>query len=137
MRLSELRFLWLHHGFTPSNLLFRSSRIAPRPAAIAFGHSLVLGHRIVLEDLALEDPDLDAASTEGRERGRHAVINVGAQRVQRHPAFAIPLHAGDFGAAQTAGAVDTNAFGAKAHRRLHRPLHGAAERDAAFELLRD
>ncbi len=45
--------------------------------------------------------------------------------------------AGDFGAAQTAGAVDTNAFSAKAHRRLHRPLHGAAERDAALELLRN
>src|SRR6185503_5150714 len=55
----------------------------------------------------------------------------------RHAAFAVPLHARDFGAAETARAVDTNAFGAKTHRRLHRPLHGAAERDAALELLRD
>src|SRR6185437_9762785 len=121
----------------PQTFYFASSRIAPRPAAVTLGHSLVLGHRIMLEDLALEDPDLDAAGAEGRERSRHAVIDVGAQRVQRHPTLAVPLHASDFGAAQTAGAVDTNAFGAQTHRRLHRPLHGAAERDAALKLLCD
>src|SRR5207253_11127236 len=37
----------------------------------------------------------------------------------------------------TARAVDTDAFGAETHRRLHRPLHGAAESDAALELLRN
>src|SRR5712672_1612632 len=114
-----------------------SRSIAARTGTVAFGHLLVLGHRIVLEDLALEDPDFDAAGTERGERGRHAVIDVGAQRVQRHAAFAIPFHARDFGAAETARAVDTNAFGAETHRRLHRALHGAAERDAALELLRD
>src|ERR1700755_588863 len=117
--------------------LLRSSSVATRPRIVAFGHLLVLGHRIVLQDFALEDPDLDAAGAERRERGGHAVVDIGAQRVQRHPAFAIPFHAGDFGAAETAGAVDTNALGAETHRRLHRALHGAAERDAALELLRD
>src|SRR5207253_5649193 len=94
-------------------------------------------HRIVLEDFALEDPDLDAAGAERGERGRNAVIDVGAQRVQRHATFAVPLHAGDFGATETARAVDADAFGAQTHRRLHGALHGAAERDAALELLRD
>src|SRR5262249_47454370 len=108
-----------------------------RTATLALGHLLVLGHRIVLEDLALEDPDLDAAGAEGRERGRNAVIDVGAQRMQRHAALAVPFHAGDFGAAETARAVDADAFGAEAHRRLHGALHGAAERDAALELLRN
>src|SRR6202171_146989 len=117
--------------------LFRSSRVATRPRSVAFGHLLVLGHRVVLKDFTLEDPDLDAAGAERRERGGHAVIDIGAQRVQRHPAFAIPFHARDFGAAETARAVDANAFGAETHRRLHRALHGAAERDAALELLRD
>src|ERR1700716_4170029 len=115
----------------------QSSRIAARTRAIALGHLLVLGHRIVLQDFALEDPDLDAAGAERGERGRHPVIDVGAQRVQRHAAFAIPFHTRDFGAAETARAVDANALGAKAHRRLHRALHGAAKRDAALELLRD
>src|ERR1700731_4079229 len=117
--------------------LFRSSRVATRPRSVAFGHLLVLGHRIVLKDFALEDPDLDAAGAERRERGRDPVVDIGAQRVQRHPALAIPFHPRDFGAAETARAVDTNALGAETHRRLHRALHGAAERDTALELLRD
>src|SRR5580704_8277057 len=115
----------------------RSSSVATRPRGVALGHFLVLGHRIMLEDLALEDPDLDPAGAERGERGRHPVIDIGAQGVQRHAAFAIPFHPRDFGAAETARAVDTNALGAETHRRLHRALHGAAERDAALQLLRD
>src|SRR5271169_2649503 len=124
LRLSCLRQLWL-------------SGITARTARLALGHTLVLRHRIVLEDLALEDPHLDAAGAVGRERGGVAVIDVGAQRVQRHPALAVPLHAGDFGAAEPARAVDADALGAEPHRRLHRALHGAAERNAALELLGD
>src|SRR4030088_1593059 len=123
---------------TPSNLFNnRSSSVATGPRSFTLGHLLVLGHRVMLEDLALEDPDLDAAGAERGERGRHPVIEVGAQRVRRHAAFAIPFHARDFGAAETARAVDTNAFGAETHRRLHRALHGAAECDAPLELLGD
>src|ERR1700754_2092903 len=118
-------------------MLYRSSRIAARTRAVALGHLLVLGHRIVLQDFALEDPDLDAAGAERGESGGDAVVDIGAQGMQRHAAFAIPLHPGDFGAAETARAVDTNAFGAETHRRLHRALHGAAERDAALQLLGD
>src|SRR5438270_8031163 len=124
-------------ALSPQTFSTASRRVAARTGIVAFGHFLVLGHRIVLEDFALEDPDLDAAGAERGERGGDAIIDVGAQRMQRHAAFAIPFHARDFGAAETARAVDANAFGAETHRRLHRPLHGAAERDAALELLRD
>src|SRR4051812_31984136 len=79
----------------------RSSSVATRTRAVAFGHLLVLGHRIVLKDLALEDPDLDAAGAECGERGCDAIVDIGAQGVQRHAAFTIPFHAGDFGAAET------------------------------------
>src|SRR5665213_3701562 len=131
---SSLVASWL----TPSNLLkIALSSVATGPRIVAFGQLLVLCHRVVLKDFALEDPDLDAAGAECGERGRHAVIDIGAQRVQRHPPFAIPFHARDFGAAETAGTVDSNALGAKTHRRLHRALHGAAERDTALELLGD
>src|ERR1700710_3309730 len=65
----------------------QSSCVAARTRAVAFGHLLVLGHRIVLEDFALEDPDLDAAGTERGESGRNAVVDVCAQRGQRHAAF--------------------------------------------------
>src|SRR5581483_11463805 len=69
VRLPELRFLGLHHGVEPSNLHFASGRggVAAGTSAFALGHFLVLCHWIVLEDLALEDPDLDAAGAECRE----------------------------------------------------------------------
>src|ERR1700688_3213245 len=124
-------------ALSPQTFSNASSSVAARPRIVAFGHLLVLGHRVVLKDFALEDPDLDAAGAEGGERGRHPVIDVGAQRVQRHAAFAIPFHSRHFGAAAAARADDTNALGTKTHRRLHRALHGAAERDAALELLGD
>ena len=91
----------------------------------------------MLEDLALEDPDLDAAGAVGRVRRRRAVIDIGAQRMQRNAALAVPFQARDLGAAETARAVDADALGAEAHRRLHGALHGAAEGDAALELLGD
>src|ERR1700735_5095452 len=91
----------------------------------------------MLHDLALEDPDFDAARAISGESGGDAIIDVGAQRVQRHPAFAVPFDTGDFRAAQSAAAGDTDAQGAKAHRGLHRALHHPAERHAAFELLGD
>src|SRR6185437_780836 len=112
-------------------------RVAARTARVAFGKLLVLRHRIVLEHLALEDPNLDAAGAVGGESRGDAVIDIGAQRMQRNAALAIPLGAGDFRAAKTACAVDANAFGAKAHCRLHGAFHGAAECDAALKLLRD
>src|SRR5579883_696057 len=115
----------------------RLCRVPARPTSIAFGHFLVLRHRIVLHDLTFEDPDLHAAGTVGSECGSDAVIDVGAERVQWHPALAIPFHARDFGAAKPAGAVDADAAGAKPHCRLHGTLHGAAEGDAALELLRN
>ena len=91
----------------------------------------------MLQDLAFEDPALDADDAVGGLGFGGAVVDVGAQRVQRHAAFAIPFHARDFRAAEAAGDGDTDALGAQAHGRLHRALHGAAERDAALELLGD
>ena len=102
-----------------------------------FGLALLGGEGIMLHDLALEDPDLDAAGAIGGESGGDAVIDVGAQRVQRHAAFAIPFDAGDFRAAQTAAAGDADAQRAQTHGGLHRALHHAAERDAALQLLGD
>src|SRR5579883_3620 len=111
--------------------------VAPGVARLGLGELLVLRHRVVRQNLALEHPDLDAASAVGGLRRAGAEIDVGAQRVQRHAALAVPLHAGDLGAAEPAAAIDADALGAEAHRRLHRPLHRAAKGDAPLELLRD
>src|SRR6516162_11171536 len=115
----------------------RSRRVPARPTGFTFGHALILRHRIVFHDLALENPHFDAAGAIGRERGSDAVIDVGAQRVQRHAALAIPFHACDFGAAEPPRAIDADAAGAKPHRRLHGTLHRPPEGDTTLELLRD
>src|SRR5215472_5009884 len=137
VRLAEFGSHRLQHGGRLYSTRSRSSRVAPRPAGFALGHFLVLRHRVVLHDLALEDPHLDAAGAVGGEGGGETVIDVGAQRVQRHAALAIPLHPRDLGAAEPARTIDADATGAEPHRRLHGTLHGAAERDAALELLGD
>src|SRR3977135_2190928 len=139
VRLAEFRPHRLQHGSSPflSVDLDRSGCVATRTSRLAFRHFLVLRHRVVLHDLALEDPHLHAAGAIRRERRGHAVIDVGAQRVERHAAFAIPFHARDLAPAETSRAVDADAAGAKPHRRLDGALHRAAKGHAAVELLRD
>src|SRR5262249_30800507 len=117
--------------------------IAPTPAPAAATRLLrldgaLLGrHGIVIHDLALEDPHLDADHAVGRLRHSIAEVDVGAQGMQGHAALAIPFDAGDFGAAEPAGTIDADAERAKAQGRLHGALHGPAEGDAALQLLGD
>src|SRR4051812_11374404 len=63
---------------------------------LADGHrrfllDLVLGRRLVGQDLALVDPHLHTDATEGRLRLGVAVVDVGAQCVQRDTTLAVPL----------------------------------------------
>ena len=87
------------------------------------------------ENLALEDPDLHAAHAVSGVRLCLGIVHVRAQRVQRNAAFAIAFRTRDLGAAETAAAGDADAVGTQPHRRLHRTLHGAAERDTTLELV--
>jgi hypothetical protein len=91
----------------------------------------------VFHDLAFKDPDFDAAGAVRGECSGDAIIDVGAQRVERHAALAVPLHARDLGAAEPARAIDADAAGAKPHRRLHRALHRPPECHTPLKLLRD
>src|SRR5690606_27805743 len=90
-----------------------------------------------IEDLAAVDPYLDADDAVRRLGFGEAVVDVGAQGVQRHAAFAVPLRTGDFSAVEAATDVDLDAQCAEAHRVADRALHRTAEHDAALELLRD
>src|SRR6478609_4428481 len=90
---------------------------AARTRTSVVGHALVLGHGVMFEDLALEDPHLDPAGAVGGESSGNAV--------------------GDIRAAQTTRAIDPDTAGAKAHGGLDRPLHRAAESHATLELLCD
>src|SRR4051812_38410267 len=81
-------------------VLFQLPQASGRVAAAGrFGpleRALLRAERVVLEDLALEDPHLDAARAVGGVRGGIAVVDVGAQRVKRHAPLAIPFAPGDF-----------------------------------------
>src|SRR5438309_1512211 len=89
------------------------------------------------EHLALEDPHLHADRSVRRVGGGQPVIDVGPQRVERHPAVAVPLAPRDLAAAQPAGTGDADAVGAEPQRGRHRLLHGPAKRDALLQLERD
>src|SRR4051794_38785531 len=99
------------------------------------GGSLGLALGTGAGDLALVDPDLHADPAEGRAGLVEAVVDVGAQRVQRDAALAVELGARHLGAVEAAGALDPDALGTGAHRGLHRLAHRAAELHAAGELL--
>src|SRR5262245_35140645 len=151
--LAELGARRLQHGRLPSRLGRLGLALATGPAAVAIAAAaaaptaataflrldgaLFGGHRVVLHDLALEDPYLDADHAVGGLGEAVAEIDVGAQRVQRHAPLAVPLHARDLRAAEPPRAVDADAQGTQPDRRLHRALHGAAEGHAPLELLGD
>src|SRR6266446_131420 len=86
------------------------------------------------EHLAAEDPHLAADLPVRRPRLGKSVVDVRAQRVQRHAPLAVPLVPGHLGAAQPAGAGHADALGAELLRRLDGLLHRAAESDAPLEL---
>src|SRR5206468_10668714 len=86
------------------------------------GAGVALGH-----DLALVHPALHADAAEGRARLVEAVVDVGAQRVQRHAAVGVAFGARHLGATQPTRDLHLHALGAGAHRARERPLHRAAE----------
>ena len=86
-------------------------------------------------DLTLEYPYLDAADTIGGESRTFAIINLGAQCMQRHAAFTIPFGTRDLCTTKTTGTVDPHALCTKTHGRLHGALHSTTEADTALQLL--
>src|SRR5438552_2363820 len=86
------------------------------------------------QHLALEDPHLHADGAVRRVGGGEAVVDVGPQRVERHPAVAVPLATRDLTAAQPARAGDADAVGAQPQGGGHRLLHGAPEGYPLLEL---
>ena len=93
--------------------------------------------RLVREDVALVEPHLHADAAGGGAGLAEAVVDVGAERVQRHPTLAVPLGAGHLGAAEATRALHPDAEGAGLLGALHGALHGPAEGDAAGELVGD
>src|SRR5450432_299689 len=117
--------------------MFHSWALARALGCFGFRRRRGLRVCVVRQDFALEHPYLDADHAVGRLRLGEAVVDVGAQRMEWHAAFAIPLGTGDFDAVQASRTHDLDALCAEAHRVLHRALHRATEHDPLLELLRD
>ena len=93
---------------------------------------------LATDDVALVDPHLHADAAEGRLGLVQAVVDVGAQRVQRHAALAVELRAAHLGAAEAARALHPDALDVGlTHRGLDGLAHRAAERHAVAQLLGD
>ncbi len=99
------------------------------------GEAFFVNAGVAFEDFSSVNPDFDSADPVGGVGFGEGIVNVGTEGMQGHAPFSIPFGAGNFGTAETSGAIDANAFGTHAHAGLHRPLHGAAIRDALFKLL--
>ena len=85
----------------------------------------------------MEDPALHAdRAVRGAGLGE-AVIDVGAEGVQRNATLLVPLATAHLGAAEATARGDLDALRAELHGGLGGLLHGATERDAALELRRD
>src|SRR5262252_1176259 len=84
--------------------------------------------------LALADPDLHADGSIGGVGLGEAIVDIGADGVERHASVAIPFAPRDFRAAQAAGAGDPDAVGPQAEGGGDRLLHGAAEGHPLLEL---
>src|SRR5215212_6658065 len=95
---------------------------------------LPLGTRAA--DVTLVDPHLHADAAEGGAGLVQAVVDVRAERVQRHPALAVELRPAHLRAAEATGALHADALDLRAALgRLHGLAHGATEAHAAGQLL--
>ena len=87
--------------------------------------------------VALVDPDLDA-DTAVRGLGlEEAVIDEGAEGLQRNAALTVELGTAHFRTAEAAGELDADTLGTGAHGVLLGLTHGTTEGDAVGQLLSD
>src|SRR5687768_6727689 len=117
--------------------------VAPLGLAVldALGHqhrrSPLRVRRRLRQHFALEDPHLHADGAGGGVRGGLAVVDVGADGVQRHAAVTVPLAPRDLTAAEATGAGNADAVRAQSQGGRHRLLHGPSERHALLQLQSD
>src|SRR5215472_724451 len=84
----------------------------------------------LVEHLALEDPHLDADHAVSGARFGEAVVDVGAEGMQRNAPLAVPLGTRDLRAVEAPRDAHFHTEGARAHGAHHRALHGAAKHNA-------
>src|SRR5262245_7935139 len=114
------------------NQQLRARLRTPRRALPVFLFAAALWYQA----LTLVEPHLDPDLSVGGVRFCEAVVDVGAQRLQRQLPVQIPFRPRDFGAVQAARDTHLDPAGAEPQRRFHRLAHRPAERHAFLELHR-
>src|SRR5580704_15771605 len=71
------------------------------------------------QDFPFVDPAFHSDHSIGGARLGEAVVDVGAQGMQRQPALQVPFRARDFVAVQPSAYADLDSFAAKTQRRIH------------------
>src|ERR1700733_14338514 len=82
---------------------------------------------LVVQEVAVVDPDLDADIPLGGVGFRESVVDLGPQSRERNAPLHRAFTAGHFRPAEPAGELNANAQRARLHGLVDRPLHGAAE----------
>src|SRR2546422_183594 len=104
----------------------------PRPRR---GHSTMLFRALhAAPDLSLVDPDFHADGAIGGAGLGDAVVDVGAQRVERKLPLEVPLGPGDLGPRQPARAPNPDSLRSETQGGLNGLLHGATEGHAPLDL---
>src|SRR5207302_3306021 len=136
--LAVLYFLW--HQPKVSSLLSSRARVLCDAIIARLAHFPSESSRrwlrfalFLLQDFAFVNPALHSDHTIRSASFGEAILDIGAQRVQRQTALQIPLGARDFVAVQSSADADFDAFAAEAQRRVHCLAHGAAEAHALFQ----
>src|SRR5215467_7450918 len=114
----------------PALCLLRPGLWPPGRAFPVFLFASALRH----EPLTLVQPHLDADLAVRRVGFGEAVVDVGAQRLERQLPVQVPLRARDLSAVQPARHTHLDSAGAKPQSRLDGFAHRSTEGDALFEL---
>src|SRR5690606_30395823 len=101
--------------------------VTPAATRAGRGGGGLLAGELLGRQVTLVDPHLDADPAERGAGLVEPVVDVGTQRVQRHPALAVELRAGHLGTAESTGALDPDALGTGAHGGLQPLAHRATE----------
>jgi hypothetical protein len=110
------------------------SWLATRPARFRFARAQQLPRRVAFQNLALVHPTLDADDAVCRMRFGEAVVDVGAQCVQRKLPVQIPFRPRDFGSIQSARHAHLDTLATEPLRRIYRLSHRSPECNALFQL---